>query len=1171
MFSPISFFLIQIIIVVVVDCQLTDSGFNLKQSSSTSRCFRTVPQCVSLRTTQCLDVTLPYSYTYPSLTTISSNQSLSSSTIIIEQELDEIEHLAKIRYYLEQWKGLRAIPRCWKALQSVLCSTFFPRCDPSMSRISLPTNEMCRLFRQPCRAIDQYYRWPSFLRCDNQSSFPSKCPNEYIDFKFNISHTNRCHHPLVSTDDKNSWYGDIDGCALRCDENPLYTSEQHQSVSKMIKFVSAVAILFTGFVVLTFIIDKPNRIEPNQNVRSSMVFWINLCLLISYLSWWLPQLIGRFEIVCRWDNTVRYGVQAGHTLCVISFFILYYFSMSAMIWFVLFAYSNILVHRTNRATDRQKILLPKQTLFHMIAWVVPFIMTLIIWLIGEIDGDSLYGMCFVGIANHGWWVVFVLIPITIGFVSVLIMIGKFFNQLSDLYRITSKDTGNLKRAKVCRQIRNMFYRFAFIFTGIIVGYIGSITVYYYQRSLTKQYSEQLHDWIFCNMNITNTLEMKTDIGIVVDNFENNDSETTIIDQYGDAGMVVNRCDPLRVQSSMIPIRAQILLLFSTSIIAAALIATMNTYAIWKRYLEKRFNSEFYQREKARKRHERDMDHVDGGDDYKYHQNNGHHDSNRRGGNNGRNQTNKQWNHQQNDQQTTAFVADSSSPTAAAAAAAAGNAIPNGTNNFGQFCVSPYPSIYTSRPLDPAEMDLTSITSHSVPTFPMISRPNQQSTNQSNGTMINDQLSQVSVVSDFTNSNSTSQMHSIESNSFLSISSADRHHHHHQRRNNKGHRNKDRKMIRNGNFRRRGSDSSMGSLISSAYAHRNNSNNNNRRPISSANGMKSTSTSTGDLRSTLSTNPNLVPPPFVVQPLQPKPTIVPIVAPIRGQIGKPLTNPTVNGFHSFGHQVNFAQFTTTNNNQSANQQILAPRAGIVSVQPTRLPCDLRLNSFTFTHGMIDQNQSGNSDNQLINPMIEKRRPDSRKSMEQQQSNEQQQQQVPQLSSNQIITRQQQTEPTLPLNLHPMIRSMPNRIPNINAWVNMDIAAVPYHQMQAAALTPEDYNALLNERTQYSHLITPRADSSSSGQFLPIYLSDSEYWSDGSRRSMLTSAMEKSMVDQTRREVDERMLRLFDNNNSNKCNNQQQHSNDQPQTLATSNGKKKKMIKSKKDKLNKKNSK
>ena len=135
-------------------------------AASDEHCYRQ-SRCRPLVSSQCLDVTLPYKFT--------------SNTVWENQSFVQIDN------YLNKWKGLRSIPQCWKALQTVLCATFFPRCDQESNRVSLPTQEMCRRIQHPCRLIGQHHRWPEFLRCDNTTLFPVVCKNDYTDLKFNTS------------------------------------------------------------------------------------------------------------------------------------------------------------------------------------------------------------------------------------------------------------------------------------------------------------------------------------------------------------------------------------------------------------------------------------------------------------------------------------------------------------------------------------------------------------------------------------------------------------------------------------------------------------------------------------------------------------------------------------------------------------------------------------------------------------------------------------------------------------------------------------------------------------------------------------------------------------------------------------------------------------------------
>jgi smoothened protein len=57
----------------------------------------------------------------------------------------------------------------------------------------------------------------------------------------------------------------------------------------------------------------------------------------------------------------------------------------------------------------------------MVAWSLPLVLTITTMALGEIDGDSVAGICFVGYVNHAARAGFLLGPITI-----VLIIGGYF-------------------------------------------------------------------------------------------------------------------------------------------------------------------------------------------------------------------------------------------------------------------------------------------------------------------------------------------------------------------------------------------------------------------------------------------------------------------------------------------------------------------------------------------------------------------------------------------------------------------------------------------------------------------------------------------------------------------------------------------------------------------------
>lgn len=167
-------------------------------------------------------------------------------------------------------------------------------------------------------------------------------------------------------------------------------------------------------------------------------------LSIAFLRWILQFIPGHREnIVCRRDGTLRYSEpSAGENLaCIIPFILIYYFLIAANVWFAIFTYAWYLQTKdrgmsTNlcqRAVDLNFFLnilckfwfvsislgsvrdrIDKESFyFHFIAWALPFILTVTIMVLSEVDGNSITGICFVGYRNRAIRSGLVLVPVAI--------------------------------------------------------------------------------------------------------------------------------------------------------------------------------------------------------------------------------------------------------------------------------------------------------------------------------------------------------------------------------------------------------------------------------------------------------------------------------------------------------------------------------------------------------------------------------------------------------------------------------------------------------------------------------------------------------------------------------------------------------------------------------------
>ncbi|KAG7497666.1 smoothened-like [Solea senegalensis] len=424
--------------------------------------------CEALKYNTCLGSPLPYTHT---------------SLVLAEDSTTQEEAFEK----LTMWSGLRNAPRCWSVIQPLLCAVYMPKCENG--HVELPSQSLCLATRRPCSIVDQERGWPNFLKCDH---FPVGCSNEVQKLKFNTS--GQCEAPLVKTDIQSSWYKDVEGCGIQCD-NPLFTEAEHNDMHIYIAYFGTITLLCTFFTLATFLADWKN----SNRYPAVILFYINACFFVGSIGWLAQFLDGaRDEIVCKSDNTMRLGEpSSSETLsCVTIFIIVYYSLMSGVIWFVMLTYA---WHTSFKAlgTTHQP-LSGRTSYFHMVTWSVPFILTVAILAIAEVDGDSVSGICFVGYKNYRYRAGFVLAPI-----GVVLVVGGYFliRGVMTLFSIKSNHPGLLSE-KAASKINETMLRlgiFGFLAFGFVLITFGC---HFYDFFNQAEWERSFREYVLCEANVT---------------------------------------------------------------------------------------------------------------------------------------------------------------------------------------------------------------------------------------------------------------------------------------------------------------------------------------------------------------------------------------------------------------------------------------------------------------------------------------------------------------------------------------------------------------------------------------------------------------------------------------------------------------------------------------------
>ncbi|NWR03082.1 SMO protein, partial [Paradoxornis webbianus] len=310
--------------------------------------------------------------------------------------------------------------------------------------------------------------------------------------KFNSS--GQCEAPLVRTDNPKSWYEDVEGCGIQC-QNPLFTEKEHREMHVYIAAFSSVTIFCTFFTLATFVADWRN----SNRYPAVILFYVNACFFVGSIGWLAQFMDGaRDEIVCRADGTMRLGEPTSNeTLsCVIIFVIVYYSLMSGVIWFVMLTYA---WHASFKALGTTyQPLLGKTSYFHLITWSIPFVLTVAILAVAQVDGDSVSGICFVGYKNYRYRAGFVLAPI-----GLVLIVGGYFliRGVMTLFSIKSNHPGLLSE-KAASKINETMLRlgiFGFLAFGFVFITFGC---HFYDFFNQAEWERSFREYVLCEANVT---------------------------------------------------------------------------------------------------------------------------------------------------------------------------------------------------------------------------------------------------------------------------------------------------------------------------------------------------------------------------------------------------------------------------------------------------------------------------------------------------------------------------------------------------------------------------------------------------------------------------------------------------------------------------------------------
>uniref|UniRef100_A0A671YWI9 Frizzled class receptor 7b n=1 Tax=Sparus aurata TaxID=8175 RepID=A0A671YWI9_SPAAU len=301
--------------------------------------------------------------------------------------------------------------QCSVDLKFFLCSMYAPVCTVLEQAIP-PCRSLCERARQGCEALMNKFgfQWPERLRCEN---FPVHgageiCVGQNTTDKDGPASDPTPNLPELVTQPPYVWTNQPFSCPLQLRVPPylgyhflgakdcgapcevskpnglMYFLEEELRFGRLwVGIWSVLCCMSTLFTVLTYLVDMRRFRYPERPIifLSGCYFMVAVAYVAGFLLEDRVVCIDKFGV----DGYKMVAQGTKKEGCTILFMVLYFFGMASSIWWVILSLTWFLSANSQY--------------FHLAAWAVPAVKTITILALGQVDGDLLTGVCYVGIYN----------------------------------------------------------------------------------------------------------------------------------------------------------------------------------------------------------------------------------------------------------------------------------------------------------------------------------------------------------------------------------------------------------------------------------------------------------------------------------------------------------------------------------------------------------------------------------------------------------------------------------------------------------------------------------------------------------------------------------------------------------------------------------------------------
>ncbi|XP_062511551.1 frizzled-9-like [Corticium candelabrum] len=399
---------------------------------------------------------------------------------------------------------------CSPELRFFLCATYLPACLPNPvtnSHVTVqPCREMCLRVRRDCEdtVVEWGFTWPAALDCTGLQSTTinpnAVCFSNFTGAPTNLTDTkvdSGVDEPVVNVKHSSCWWLFTNNSKARQDpwwcvdceydeegeteEQGFYFTKSQQSFMKAWLGVwSVLCFISTLFTVITFIMDQTRYAYPERPI-----IYLSVCYMFYSLGFIIRLGAGDKDVACSKDGSIEVLIKgdANYAGCTVIFMILYFSFMAASAWWVILTLTWFLAAGMkwgNEAIEGYALY------YHLVAWLIPLIKTIVALILQKVDGDELSRVCFVGAQDPPALAGFVLAPLCI-----YLILGTTFiiSGFTALFRIREVIKHDRTRSDKLEKLMIRIGVFSVLYTVPATIVVGCYFYEYFTRDLWAPYAE----------------------------------------------------------------------------------------------------------------------------------------------------------------------------------------------------------------------------------------------------------------------------------------------------------------------------------------------------------------------------------------------------------------------------------------------------------------------------------------------------------------------------------------------------------------------------------------------------------------------------------------------------------------------------------------------------------